>query len=88
MCRKVISQSMLIGDFCVQLLIMFFIFSIEGDWVPKEGDEVTYKRSLVPPKNEKYAAVHVQIIHQVAGIQHEKWDKEALLKPVINEVDS
>jgi hypothetical protein len=56
------------------------ISDIEGDWVPKAGDEVTYKRVLVPPKNEKFAAVHVHIVHQVPA-KHEKWDNEALARP-------
>jgi len=68
--------------------LFMHISDIEGDWVPKEGDDVTYKRCLVPPKNEKHAAVHVQIVNQIAGTQHEKWDKEALLKPDISEVDN
>jgi hypothetical protein len=55
------------------------ISDIEGDIVPKEGDDVSFKRCLVPPKNEKFAAVHVHIIHQ-APLAHEKWDKEALDK--------
>lgn len=49
---------------------------------------MTFKRSLVPPKNEKYAAVHVQIVHQASGIPHEKWDREALSKPDTIEDDS
>jgi hypothetical protein len=55
------------------------ISDIEGDIVPKEGDDVSFKRCLVPPKNEKFAAVHVHIIRQ-APLAHEKWDKEALDK--------
>jgi len=57
------------------------VASIEGDIVPKEGDEVTYKRCLMPPKNEKFAAVHVHIAHQ-APVAHEKWDKDAIERPV------
>jgi len=57
------------------------VVSIEGDIVPKEGDEVTYKRCLMPPKNEKFAAVHVHIAHQ-APVAHEKWDKDAIERPV------
>ena len=63
------------GDLCVA------VASIEGDIVPKEGDEVTYKRCLMPPKNEKFAAVHVHIAHQ-APVAHEKWDKDAIERPV------
>lgn len=67
--------------------LFMHISDIEGDWVPKEGDDVTFKRCLMPPKNEKYAAVHVQIVHKVTGILHEKWDSEALSKPETIEDD-
>lgn len=68
-------------------LLFVHISDVEGDWVPKEGDDVVFKRCLVPPKNEKYAAVHVQIVHKVAGKVHEKWDKEGFMKPDILEGD-
>ena len=32
-------------------------FSVDGEFVPKEGDEVTYKKFLIPPKMEKHQAV-------------------------------
>jgi len=67
----------------LRLLVCFCVIavSIEGDIVPKEGDEVTYKQCLMPPKNEKYAAVHVHIAHQ-APVAHEKWDKDAIERPI------
>jgi cold shock CspA family protein len=65
--------------------LFMHISDIDGDVVPKEGDEVSFKKSLVPPKNEKYAAVHVHIVHP-APLTHEKWDKEALEKG--NDADS
>ncbi|XP_074647675.1 cold shock domain-containing protein C2-like [Tubulanus polymorphus] len=50
------------------------ISDIDGEYVPKVGDEVAFKKVLVPPKKEKYQACHVQIVHMVAGQTHEKWD--------------
>lgn len=53
---------------------MTYYFSIDGEYVPKEGDEVTYKRMLIPPKNQKYMAVHVSITHLKEGETHETWE--------------
>ncbi|XP_071106134.1 calcium-regulated heat-stable protein 1-like [Haliotis cracherodii] len=50
------------------------ISDIDGEYVPKEGDEVTYKTVLIPPRNEKIQAVHVKITHLKPGVSHEKWD--------------
>lgn len=57
---------------CNHDCILFF--SIEGEYVPKEGDEVTYQKCLIPPRNEKYQAIHVKITHLAPGVTHEKWD--------------
>lgn len=51
------------------------ISDITGDLVPKEGDEVSFKRCPIPPKNLKFAAVHVQIVKPASGVSHETWDK-------------
>ncbi len=48
-------------------------FSIEGEYVPVEGDEVTYKVCRVPPKNLKVQAVEVKITHLKPGTKHETW---------------
>ncbi|KAL3877510.1 hypothetical protein ACJMK2_035208 [Sinanodonta woodiana] len=50
------------------------ISDVEGEYVPKEGDEVTFKKVLIPPKNEKYQACHVKITHLAPGVSHETWD--------------
>lgn len=50
------------------------VSDIEGEYVPKEGDEVTYQKCLIPPRNEKYQAIHVKITHLAPGVTHEKWD--------------
>ncbi len=53
---------------------IFLFCSIEEDYVPKAGDIVSFKKSLIPPKNEKFQAVHVKIIHAKEGVEHERWD--------------
>ncbi|XP_069123778.1 calcium-regulated heat-stable protein 1-like [Argopecten irradians] len=50
------------------------ISDIEGEYVPKKGDHVSFKKLLIPPKMEKYHAVHVVITHLQEGVSHEKWD--------------
>ena len=47
--------------------------SVEGEYVPMEGDEVTYKMCSIPPKNEKLQAVEVVITHLAPGTKHETW---------------
>lgn len=54
--------------------VFVHISDIEEDFVPKEGDEVTYKLCPIPPKMEKCSAVHVHIKHPKEGVQHERWD--------------
>ncbi|XP_014780438.1 calcium-regulated heat stable protein 1 [Octopus bimaculoides] len=50
------------------------ISDIEGEYVPKEDDDVTYKAITIPPRHEKLQAVHVQIMHLAPGVSHERWD--------------
>ncbi|KAB0402822.1 hypothetical protein E2I00_020132 [Balaenoptera physalus] len=47
--------------------------AVEGEYVPVEGDEVTYKMCSIPPKNEKLQAVEVVITHLAPGTKHETW---------------
>lgn len=65
-------------EFCLCAFVSNCLYdydcSFEGDFVPKIGDEVSYKRCPIPPKNEKFSAVHVQIVHPVEGVKHERWD--------------
>ncbi|CAL8085696.1 unnamed protein product [Calicophoron daubneyi] len=57
------------GDF-----IFVHVFDIEGELVPNYGDQVEYRKMLIPPKNEKYQAVHVKIISLGPG-KHRTWDE-------------
>ncbi|XP_005098052.1 calcium-regulated heat stable protein 1 [Aplysia californica] len=61
--------------------IFVHISDIEGEWVPKEGDQVTYKTVHIPPKMEKLQAVHVQITHLKPGVKHERWDSPTPASP-------
>uniref|UniRef100_A0A0B6ZR06 CSD domain-containing protein n=1 Tax=Arion vulgaris TaxID=1028688 RepID=A0A0B6ZR06_9EUPU len=61
--------------------IFVHISDIEGEWVPKEGDLVTYKTVYLPPKNEKLQAVHVVIVHLMPGVLHERWDSPVPASP-------
>ncbi|KAA0705780.1 Calcium-regulated heat-stable protein 1 [Triplophysa tibetana] len=49
------------------------ISDIEGEYVPVEGDEVSYKICSIPPKHEKIQAVEVTITHLAPGTKHETW---------------
>lgn len=53
--------------------IFLHISDVEGEYVPMEGDEVTYKMCSIPPKNEKLQAVEVVITHLAPGTKHETW---------------
>ncbi|XP_047656868.1 calcium-regulated heat-stable protein 1 isoform X4 [Tachysurus fulvidraco] len=53
--------------------IFVHISDIEGEYVPVEGDEVSYKICSIPPKFEKVQAVEVTITHLAPGTKHETW---------------
>jgi hypothetical protein len=50
-------------------------FSVDDDYVPKKGDIVSFKKMLMPPKNEKVMAVHIQLLHLAEGVKHESWEE-------------
>ncbi|XP_078096526.1 calcium-regulated heat-stable protein 1 [Mustelus asterias] len=60
--------------------IFVHISDIEGEYVPVEGDEVSYKVCSIPPKNEKIQAVEVVITHQAPGTKHETWSGHVSLE--------
>lgn len=57
-------------------LVFMHVSDIESDYVPLEGDILSYQLTKIPPKMEKFQAVNVRI----AGLcidnnqQHERWD--------------
>ncbi|CAH8645641.1 unnamed protein product [Schistosoma curassoni] len=56
--------------------IFVHVFDIDGEYVPIEGDVVEYRKMLIPPKNEKYQAVHVRIVN-LSPEKHKTWDEPA-----------
>ncbi|XP_059835415.1 calcium-regulated heat-stable protein 1 [Hypanus sabinus] len=58
--------------------IFVHISDIEGEYVPMEGDEVSYKVCQIPPKNEKKQAVEVVITHLAPGTKHETWSGQVI----------
>ncbi|KAL2078067.1 hypothetical protein ACEWY4_025752 [Coilia grayii] len=58
--------------------IFVHISDIEGEYVPVEGDEVTYKVCPIPPKNLKHQAVEVVITHLNPGTKHETWSGQII----------
>jgi len=53
--------------------IFVHVSDIEGEYVPLEGDVVSYRLCPIPPKLEKSQAIHVQIIHFAPDV-HIRWD--------------
>uniref|UniRef100_A0A3Q1F8K7 Calcium regulated heat stable protein 1 n=1 Tax=Acanthochromis polyacanthus TaxID=80966 RepID=A0A3Q1F8K7_9TELE len=58
--------------------IFVHISDIEGEYVPVEGDEMSYKICSIPPKHEKVQAVEVTITHLNPGTKHETWSGHAV----------
>ncbi|OON17079.1 cold-shock DNA-binding domain protein [Opisthorchis viverrini] len=53
--------------------IFLHVYDIEGEVIPNHGDIVEYRKMLIPPKNEKYQAVHVKIVNFAPG-RHRTWN--------------
>ncbi|ENN71427.1 cold shock domain-containing protein CG9705 [Dendroctonus ponderosae] len=53
--------------------IFVHISDIEDEYIPLPGDRVKYQLCPIPPKFEKYQAVHVNIVDLKIGL-HKKWD--------------
>lgn len=52
--------------------IFVHISDIEGEFIPQPGDKVRYRLCPIPPKFEKFQAVHVHIINLTPNV-HQKW---------------
>lgn len=52
---------------------IFLPKSIEGEYIPLPGDEVSYRICAVPPKYEKHQAIHVIITNLTPHVHH-KWE--------------
>ncbi|KAJ6658999.1 hypothetical protein lerEdw1_019636 [Lerista edwardsae] len=58
--------------------IFVHVSDIEGEYVPVEGDEVTYKICPIPPKNQKFQAVEVVLTHLAPHTKHETWSGQII----------
>ncbi|CAG9768194.1 unnamed protein product [Ceutorhynchus assimilis] len=54
--------------------IFVHISDIEDEYIPIPGDRVKYQLCPVPPKLEKFQAVHVHIVDLKLGL-HKKWEQ-------------
>ncbi|KAF7269431.1 cold shock domain-containing protein CG9705 [Rhynchophorus ferrugineus] len=50
------------------------ISDIEDEFIPVPGDRVMYQLCPIPPKYEKFQAVHVHIVDLKPGI-HKRWEQ-------------
>ncbi|KAG5679376.1 hypothetical protein PVAND_008945 [Polypedilum vanderplanki] len=53
--------------------IFVHISDIEGEYMPLPGDEVVYRMCAIPPKYEKFQAIHVQITNLTPEV-HTRWE--------------
>ncbi|XDB51004.1 hypothetical protein AB1E18_004558 [Capra hircus] len=58
--------------------IFVHVSDIEGEYVPVEGDEVTYKVCPIPPKNQKFQAVEVVLTQLAPHTPHETWSGQVV----------
>ncbi|RLW00081.1 hypothetical protein DV515_00009043 [Chloebia gouldiae] len=58
--------------------IFVHVSDIEGEYVPVEGDEVTYKVCPIPPKNQKFQAVEVVLTNLAPHMKHETWSGQII----------
>lgn len=64
--------------FALVLILSLLSTSIEGEYVPVEGDEVTYKMCPIPPKNQKFQAVEVVLTQLAPHTPHETWSGQVV----------
>jgi cold shock CspA family protein len=53
--------------------VFVHISDIDGEYVPREGDEVTFRICPIPPKLEKFQAIGCRIINFTPDV-HLRWD--------------
>lgn len=71
------SQGLRSLHFCLLVIVYFFsLFSIEGEFVPKEGDVVSFRTCPLPPKNVEKQAVMV-VIQEMKGAHERWWDSSS-----------
>lgn len=55
--------------------LFMHITDIDGEYIPRKGDKVTYQLCPMPPKFNKFQAVHIQIVDFVPEAHH-KWSEK------------
>lgn len=53
---------------------VFLFFSVEDEYVPLPGDRVKYQLCPIPPKFDKFQAVHVHIVDLNREV-HKRWEQ-------------
>lgn len=53
--------------------IFVHVSDIDGEYVPRIGDEVSFRLLPIPPKMEKFQAVHVEITNFTPEV-HQRWE--------------
>ncbi|XP_045213384.1 calcium-regulated heat-stable protein 1-like [Mercenaria mercenaria] len=61
--------------------IFVHISDIDGEYVPREGDDVTFRKLPLPFNKTKTQAVHVAITHLAPGVSHETWSSNQSPRP-------
>ncbi len=51
------------------------ISDIDGEYIPRKGDKVKFRLCPMPPKFDKFQAVHIQIVDFVPEVHHKWVDK-------------
>ncbi len=51
------------------------ISDIEGEYIPRKGDKVRFRLCPMPPKFDKYQAVHLEIVDFTPEVHH-KWSEK------------
>jgi len=55
--------------------LFLHISDVNSEYVPMEGDKVTYKLAPIPPTFEKFQAVEVEILN-LDTAKHHRWNQE------------
>ena len=50
------------------------ISDIEGEYVPRRGDSVSFRLCPIPPRFEKFQAVHVHLTDNFSPGSHQRWE--------------
>lgn len=52
------------------------ISDIDGEYIPRKGDKVKFRTCPMPPKFDKFQAVHIQIVDFTPEVHHRWAEKE------------